>query len=154
MDISFNIWLRTQAGYLLILLAIAIGYIIIEPSTIHDAEALTIALIVLPVCVLFVEALFSLPAILLIALGISIIKRPNIVVREKLIITAIIAALSFYACALFMGTIVMQDKFTYIVMELIFNLLTLGVILSSSISIYLTRNKIKAYLNNKYTNHE
>lgn len=154
MDISFNIWLRTQAGYLLILLATAIGYIIIEPSTIHDAEALTIALIVLPVCVLFVEALFSLPAILLIALGISITKRPNIVVREKLIIIAIIAALSFYACALFMATIVMHEKFAYIVLEPAFNLLTLGVISSSSISIYLTRNKIKAYLNIKHTNHE
>lgn len=147
MGLSFEIWLRTQAIYIAILVATGIGFVIIEPSTLNDAEATTWILVVLPVLVLFVEAFFSLPAILLLELGIGIIKRSNIISKEKFVIISIVTVVSFYMCALLMVGLFEPNTFYETVTEPVFNWLTLGVLASSLISIYLTRRRIKSHIN-------
>lgn len=147
MGLSFEIWLRTQAIYIAILVATGIGFVIIEPSTLNDTEATTWILVVLPVLVLFVEAFFSLPAILLLELGIGIIKRSNIISKEKFVIISIVTVVSFYMCALLMVGLFEPNTFYETVTEPVFNWLTLGVLVSSLISIYLTRRRIKSHIN-------
>lgn len=152
---SFNIWFRTQAVYALLLLLVAlfyIGYEIIITAPSGETPAIVIFVLMI---VAIVEATFSLPAMLLLTLCINIIKETNIPIKEKLILTGIAAAFSFYVCALLMVAICLPYReFFATITEPIFNCLTAGVIVSSIISISLNRKNIKGHFSSKAIHHD
>lgn len=148
---SFNIWFRTQVVYALLLLLVTlfyIGYEIIITAPSGEIPAIVIFVLMI---VAIVEATFSLPAILLLTLCINIIKETNIPLKEKLILTGIAAAFSFYICALLMVAICLPYRqFFDTITELIFNCLTAGVIVSSIISISINKKQLLQLFNETY----
>ena len=151
MRLSFNIWFRTQVVYALLLLLVALFYIGYEMVSKALSEEIPAVVIFVLMIVAIVEATFSLPTILLLTLCINIIKETNIPLKEKLILTGIATAFSFYSCALLMVAICLSYReFFETITEPIFNCLTAGVIVSSTISTSINKKQLLQLFNETY----
>lgn len=136
MSLAFKIWLKTQGIFFVMLYVVAISATIIGVlQNEFELEFYIIRLVLVPLVVIVVEGIFSVPSIFLIALIIELLKRTKATTDEKHMILIIGTITSFYICALLMILLLFREEFLNIIQDTVFNLFTIGVLAASLISV-------------------